>query len=260
MIAVEPELVTSLGRDDFFQHLSNALGRMLPVDHVTLFVFDHSFVPHFVAGTSREEGKITSRLSQLYEKSFYYYHDPSLKWVGQKSDEDEAIPLLHLMHAEDIKDEAYRKNIYEDNNLLDRLSLIDHENQKWFILNLYRDVDSGYFTEKEVEIVRGESCLISALVKRHLSFSVPTEWDSKTIPPIEKLEELVSGLGDELSHREIQVCARAMQGLTREGVSLDLGIKQPTVATFMKRAYAKLNISSLNELFALCLAELSKQR
>ncbi len=259
MIRIAPELVMALGRDDFFQHFSGALDRLLPVDHVTLFVFDHAFVPHFIAGTSRGEGSITSRLSQLYEKSSYYYHDPSLKWVGQKSDEDEAIPLLLQMHAEDIKDEGYRKNIYEDNGLLDRLSLIDHEKQKWFTLNFYRDVESGYFTEQDREVISVEACLISALVKRHLSFSVPTEWDAKTIPPIEKLEGLVSKLGGDLSKREIEVCARVMQGLTREGVSLDLGIKQPTVATFMRRAYTKLDISSLNELFPLCLAELSKQ-
>lgn len=260
MIDVAPELVMSLGKDDFFHHFSDSLNKLLSVDHVTLFVFDHALIPHFIDGTSRGEATITSRISQLYEKSFYYHHDPSLKWVGQNNNKNEAIPLLHQMHAVDIKDEAYRKNIYEDNGLLDRLSLIDHENQRWFILNLYRDVGSGYFSEDEVELISRDSCLISALVKRHLSFSVPSEWESKTIPPIEKLEELVAGLGDDLSKREMQVCARAMQGLTREGVSLALGIKQPTVATFMKRAYGKLNISSLNELFALCLAELSKQR
>ncbi len=259
MTAIEPELIMSLGRDDFFQHFSETLGKLLPVDHLTLFVFDNAFVPHFIAGTSRGKNSITSRLSQLYEKFFYYHHDPSLKWVGQNDKEDEGTPLLHQMHAKDIKDEAYRKNIYEDNSLLDRLSLIDHENHKWFILNFYRDVDSGNFTEKEVEIISADACLISALVKRHLSFSMPSEWEVKTIPPIEKLERLVSGLGDGLSKREIEVCARVMQGLTREGVSLDLGIKQPTVATFMKRAYAKLDISSLNELFALCLAEISKK-
>lgn len=257
---IVPELVMSLGRDDFIHRLSTLLGKLLRVDHVTLFVFDHELVPHFIGGTSRGEGTLTSRLSQLYEKSFYYHHDPNLKWIGQnnkKRKKDKGIPLLQVMHAEDIKDESYRRNIYENNSLLDRLSIIDHEKQKWFILNLYHDVETGYFTEKEINKIQKQASLLAAFIKRHLSFSPPIGWDIKTVPPIEKLENIVACLGGNLSKREIEVCARVMQGLTREAVSLDLGIKPPTVATFMRRAYSKLNISSLNELFALCLAQIS---
>lgn len=256
---VTPELVTSLGTDDFFKYFSRALGKLLPIDHVALFAFDNAFVPHFIIGDSRGEGAITSRISKLYEKKSYYHHDPSLKWVERNTKDDSSIPLLHQMHAEDIKDEAYRRNIYEDNALLDRLSLIDHDKQNWFILNFYRDVGNGFFSEQEVGLINKESCLIAAFVKRHLSLLPPIGWDDKTILPIEKLEELMAGLGGDLSKREMEVCARAMQGLTREAIALDLGVKPPTVATFMKRAYGKLSISSLNELFALCLGELSKK-
>ena len=76
-------------------------------------------------------------------------------------------------------------------------------------------------------------------------------------PSKEQLERLVAGLSDSLTDREIQVCARAILGMTGEGIGLELGIKLPTVATLKKRAYAKLNISSSNELFALCLSRLS---
>lgn len=250
----------SLGRDDFINHLEKLLGKILPVDHVALFVFDHKFIPHFICGASKGKGTITSRLSRLYEKSYYYHHDPNLKWIGKDDKQrkkDKGIPLLQLMRAEDITDQAYRKNIYENNALLERLSLIDHDRQKWFILNLYRDVESGYFSKKDIKNIQKQASLIAAFVKRHLSFSQPSGWDVKTIPSIEKLEKIVSGLGGNLSKREVEVCARVMQGQTREAVSLNLGIKQPTVATFMRRAYAKLNISSLNELFALCLARQS---
>ncbi|NOZ65153.1 MAG: helix-turn-helix transcriptional regulator [Alphaproteobacteria bacterium] len=254
---ITAELVMSLGRDDFFQQFNRALGRILPVDHITLFSYDHDFIPRFIAGASRGERSITSRLGKLYETSLYYHHDPNLKWIGKRN-KDKSIPLLQLLHAKDISNASYRKNIYEDNGLLDRLSLIDHDHQRWFVFNLYRDVESGYFSDDEVNIIQDQADLIAALVKRHLSFSPAIGWDIKTIPPIEKLENIVAGLGGNLSKREIEVCARAMQGLTREAISLDLSIKQPTVATFMSRAYAKLDISSLNELFALCLARTSQ--
>jgi len=249
----------SLGKEDFFYRLFHALGKMVYVDHVVLFAFDHEFVPRFVDGTSRDMSAITSKLSQLYEKSFYYHDDPNLKWVG-RMDNNNTAPLLQQLHAADIVNESYRKHIYEDHGLLERISVIDHDKQNWFILNLYRDVESGYFSSKEIKRLQKQAPVISALIKRHLSILPPGIWDITAVPSIEKLEVLVAGLGHNLSKREIEVCARSLQGLTREAVSLDLGVKQPTVATFMRRAYSKLNISSLNELFSLCLAQLSIRR
>jgi len=45
--------------------------------------------------------------------------------------------------------------------------------------------------------------------------------------------------------------------MTGEGIGLDIGVQPATVATLRKRAYAKLNISTLNELFALCLGQVA---
>jgi len=58
---------------------------------------------------------------------------------------------------------------------------------------------------------------------------------------------------DCLTRRERQVCERIMLGYTTTGIGLDLDIAPTSVATYRKRAYAKLSISSQNELFALCL-------
>lgn len=58
----------------------------------------------------------------------------------------------------------------------------------------------------------------------------------------------------ELTEREVAVCARSVRGLTTEGISLDLGIKITTALTYRRRAYARLNISSLQQLSLLVLA------
>ena len=54
-----------------------------------------------------------------------------------------------------------------------------------------------------------------------------------------------------LSPREVEVCIRIMLGVTSEGIGIDLGISRNTVLTYRKRAYARLNISSQNQLFRL---------
>ena len=71
---------------------------------------------------------------------------------------------------------------------------------------------------------------------------------------IETLMERLTRIETNLTQREKEVCARILLGMSSEGIGLDLGIKMQSVLTYRKRAYARLNISSQNELFALCLS------
>ena len=86
---------------------------------------------------------------------------------------------------------------------------------------------------------------------------LPSAWAGAKRPSFARLEDrikyLTSGDGAKLSNREVEVCARAVIGLSGEGIGLDLGIKTSTVATLRKRAYTKLDISSVHELFTMCL-------
>jgi len=74
-------------------------------------------------------------------------------------------------------------------------------------------------------------------------------------PSIDSLEALLRKLDPRLTRRQVQVCARALLGMTCVAVGLDLGVRVSTVVTLRRRAYSILHISSLNELFALCLAQ-----
>ena len=52
-----------------------------------------------------------------------------------------------------------------------------------------------------------------------------------------------------LTARELDVGARSLAGMTAEGTALDLNIKASSVITYRKRAYGRLGISTLYELF-----------
>ena len=56
-----------------------------------------------------------------------------------------------------------------------------------------------------------------------------------------------------LTERELDVCARLLQGMTQEGIACDLGLSLPTVKTYRNRAFSRLGIHFRNELFALAL-------
>ena len=54
-----------------------------------------------------------------------------------------------------------------------------------------------------------------------------------------------------LTGRELDVMARAIIGMTAEGTALEINIKKSSVVTYRKRAYVRLGVSSLPELFRL---------
>lgn len=58
---------------------------------------------------------------------------------------------------------------------------------------------------------------------------------------------------NDLSAREVEVCTLIMLGHSSESISLKLDLSLNTIFTYRKRAYAKLNINSQNELFRICL-------
>lgn len=62
------------------------------------------------------------------------------------------------------------------------------------------------------------------------------------------MEDRIASSFPQLTTRERQVCARSIIGVTAEGIALDLDIKQTSVLTYRRRAYARLNINSINQL------------
>jgi DNA-binding CsgD family transcriptional regulator len=218
-----------------------------------VFVFDEHVSPALACAASIGPRELAIQVGKLYMGSVYHQHDPNIELIQQEETKP-SVPMIYRLHVDDIADRDYRENIYLANNLLERVSIIDQMDGHWIIVSLYRDNPTGPFSQNDIELITKNAPLLFTLMGKHLAILPPPPWQSGTRPPKEVLEKLVATLSTDLTPREIQVCARAILGMTNNGIGLELGVKTPTVATLRKRAYAKLNISSLNELFALCLA------
>lgn len=247
-------LVSHLGKPEFPMKLLQFLGSLVPIDHLSIFIFDHQLVPRLVAAESIGELNLAKKAGREYENSFSYRHDPNTQLIKSHQGGGEG-PILMRLKADEISDSEYREKIYRRFKLLDRLSVIDQLNGRWCIINLYRDVESGEFNNQDLAYIQPLLELVSALLKNNFLQLPPSVWQATTRPTNTMLEKIIVRLDASLSQREIQVCSRALLGMTSTGIGLDLGIQPATVATLRKRAYAKLNISGLNELFALCLSK-----
>jgi DNA-binding CsgD family transcriptional regulator len=254
--------ILSLGEPDFAHALLSAMEPFVPVDHLAVAVFDNEFAAHLSAAGSRQPGNVALEAGRLYERARFYRHDPGARQLGSAN----AVggPVLSRLRASDITDPKYRREIYDRFRLLERLSLMDQVRGRWLMLNLYRSRGSEPFGEGDIACIRRVASLLTSLAGKHAALVAPAPAPAPArrgrLASIRYLEDLLAGIEGRLTPRERAVCARALAGQTVHGVASELGIKPPTVATLRRRAYSKLNISSLNELFARCMEQLARER
>lgn len=257
LLTTLPDLIRSLGHPSFADAWLKAVNVVTAADHVSLFSFDAGLHPKLVGGAARSGPVIAIDLGKIYVRHYYFW-DPNLKAMRKAGDGQKSPMLMHL-RARDIQDASYRSRIYQEHNLIERISWLGRAEMTWFSANIYREKKSGGFSETDLDVLEQATDVLCSAVERHVSLVSPAALEPGSNPPVEWMEKLVTDLGHGLTPREVQVCARALSGMTRVGIALDLGVKPTTVVTLVQRAYARINISTLNELFGLCLCSLSRQ-
>jgi DNA-binding CsgD family transcriptional regulator len=249
--------ILSLGEGDFAHALLQAMEPCVAVDHLAVVVFDDELRAHLAGAGSRQPGNAALEAGQLYERARFYQHDPGAKRLGGAG-ESGGGPVLARLRDSDITNPKYRREIYDRFRLLERLSIVDRVRNRWVMLNLYRGRGSELFRERDITAIRGLALLLIGLAGKHASLAIPATVRRGRIESIRYLDTLLAEIEGRLTLRERAVCARALAGQTVHGIASELDVKPPTVATLRRRAYAKLNISSLNELFALCMEQLAR--
>ncbi len=246
------EAILSLGEPEFAQALLRAMEPTVPLDHLAIVTFDQALAAHLVGAASRQSGNPALEAGRLYERARFYRHDPGARQLTAGG------PVLSHLRASDIADRQYRREIYDRYQLRERLSLVDRVRDRWIMLNLYRGRGSDSFGERDIAGVRESAPVLLGLAGKHTDLTAATALHSGRAESIRYLDDLLARIEPRLTPREREVCARALAGQTVQGIASELGVRPPTVATLRRRAYEKLNISSLNELFARCLEQLAR--
>lgn len=244
------EAVLALGEEGFAGALMRAIGMMLEVEHLALLRFDPDLTARLLGAASTGRGNQALEAGRLYERAGFFRHDPGMTALagGHPSE-----PMLYRLRAADIEDTRYRRDIYERFDLLERLSILDQIRGQWIMVNLYRSTGQVPFTGSEVGRMREFAALVLPLAAKHATLIATGQPATGPSPSVGFLDDLLERVDSRLSVRERAVCARALAGLTVPGIASDLKVSAATVATLRRRAYAKLGITSLNELFARCI-------
>ena len=131
--------------------------------------------------------------------------------------------------------------------LVDKLALAWWSGTTAYYANFYRFAATGRFQDRDVAVLGELADLVAALVRMHDGrhrLAEALRQDSA----LASAARLIALLSDRLTAREQEVLAALLMGTSSEGIGKALGVKPTSVATYRKRAYARLGISSQNEL------------
>jgi DNA-binding CsgD family transcriptional regulator len=245
-------VVVALGTPGMGAALLEALAPALRCAHLSAFVFDAGWMPHQVMANSLGAAPVAELAGQMADSLGLLHQDPNTQLIGAaRCGTDEVLTTRR--QASDIAPGDPVRALYSRFELADRVSLLARSGQRWFALNLYRGQQEGAFDGDTLALWRATAGLLAAMLRRHFEWQVPPAWRQPAGPDNAAMEQRLAMLPGRLSAREQQVCARALRGMSNPAIALDLGVQVSTVSTLRRRAFAKLGISTLSELFLRCL-------
>ncbi|WP_089173018.1 helix-turn-helix transcriptional regulator [Bosea sp. AS-1] len=240
ILATMPQVIESVGRPGFSAGLFDIARRFTGTEIVTAFVTAPDGIVHTLLAENRQEpGKAALDVARRYV-SRHWRADPANTIALDESSSRDCWGVR--MRANDIANPSYRSECYFSVGLSERFSLIQRRTGGTMRLSIYRGRKESFSDQEIAHLVESAPLLMAALW-RHYEAERPAE--HRALPAFQaRLAAVAPGL----SKRERDVCALIASGLTSEGIALELGVGINTVLTYRKRAYARLGISSQNEL------------
>ncbi|CAN7623717.1 MAG: helix-turn-helix transcriptional regulator [Acidovorax sp.] len=265
-------MVHRLGEPGFASGLLQDLAPVLPAASWSVYRTGHRCKPTLFMSASLGVPDTTQDCWWAY-LSGPYRHDRT--W-GRSFDEaapaESPTRLCHLTARE--VDGEHRARVYEAHGVAERVSVVEYESDgSVFAVNFYRHQHQKPFRDAHIGGFEAVAPVLLALARKHIALShsdtlAPAAWPRSgsaglALPQAEHparhgplpaslpaLRERLLRVHADFTDRELDVCARLLQGMTHEGIASDLGLGVPTVKTYRNRAFARLGIHFRNELFA----------
>nr|GAJ37954.1 hypothetical protein BDOA9_0205720 [Bradyrhizobium sp. DOA9] len=239
------DLIEHLGTPTFPAKLFRTTFDWAKASHLTAFAFEPHQRPRVVLAENTGMAPIARGVADQYCRD-YWRHDLANRVLPQINREGRQSWILHTQ-ASEIAHSDYRRSCYTSVSLDHRVSLIETKGNRALRINIYRSEGEG-FTNEDIQRIAERGHLLLALTRRHADYGLADRRHS-----FGYYRDRLAGVAPVLTQRETEVCAAIILGLTSEGISLELGVRLNTVLTYKKRAYARLGISSQNELMRLVL-------
>jgi DNA-binding CsgD family transcriptional regulator len=244
--------VDAIGTEKFPEYLVAALKSITDFDYSVAFAYHQNEKPislyHSFSPAER------TVFVDDYLKGPYLL-DPFFKACERRV--DSGLYRLRDIAPDRFLQSEYYRSYYVRTGLAEEICYTFHLlNDVAVVISLMRSGESQRFSAREFKLLESVVPIISSLARRHWR-DVP-DWfevesnereksDNRTI-----IESTVSTIfGPRITPRETQVVAQVLEGHSSESISRSLGISAGTVRIHRRNIYAKLDISSQQELFSI---------
>jgi len=181
-----------------------------------------------------------------------YRHCPHLSLLRTVADR----PIVRMYDPEALPSREYRRRYYGRPDVSHELLLAERVRGNIFYIGLYRGRGS-HFADGAADLLGLYAPLVINCLARHTEVNDCLHpralWHRASTDRIRallpRLYESLLACPSRLTRREAEICAHVMVGFSSEAIGARFGISVATVKTHRKRAYAKLGITSQNELF-----------
>lgn len=231
--------------------------RTLDISSCSAFCFEDSRQPYpvILEGAGPQRRSQTKLLGSDYVEGGFR-HDPQFRHLFAVTDIE-----IRLVQPSDIDDPSFRDHYYDAPEIGSEITILAHHRAKWFNVGFYRSAEKAAFDSAAIDRAAVLAQVAVPALYRHVELqrADPDQVEAFDLMagdanPNEQLIEHLSAVllaeGHKLSPREAEICACIVLGYRTLAMSLKLGISENTICTHRKRAYAKLNITSQNELFS----------
>jgi LuxR family transcriptional regulator, activator of tox operons len=211
--------------------------------HISAFVGAANEAPRTILAEDDSDDRASRRCADFWTAKFWR-QDPVSHYIDQGATLQDGRQYGFHCEAEDIPSDEYRSACYTGVGVMERISIIEMKAEEVYRMNFYRSRDIGGFSPQDVDAIFAGADVWMALIHRH-AIGRDSKCTEKAF--VQRLKALHS----DMPQRELEVCVGIAKGISSEGIGLQLGISVNTVLTYRKRAYARLKISSQNELLRL---------
>lgn len=252
------DMVSIIGNPAFSDRFFGIVQKMLGADHCTVFVSNAGGVRTLVAeAQTQAAAERVRQLAGIYGERGYRV-DPVWNRPAAGQPETDAIRTEVIAPAQ-FEDQAYRREFYDKPNIQEELALsADVGAGRRVYASFYRERGRSRFSPQDMATLQATAPVTMQVLAKHaeITGAVLRPAAAAPIRPVsreelfQRVQEAMQDDNRLLTRREAEICTGIILGYTILGLSMNLGISVNTVATHRKRAYAKLRISSQNELFA----------
>lgn len=234
-------LIAAIGTPGFERAMLALAKQTIQCAHLTAFSVSKLRPPRVLLAVNDGDLPIARRLASKYIQD-YWSLDPANSVVANEP--RTGFGAMIRLQSDEIEDASYRRDCYRSVHLIDRLSIVRSHGRDTIRLNFYRDGPRGRFTDGDLDVVADLANLLAQVLEKHNDIRPPLSKEDR----FEQYCNRLGAIAPQLSNREIQICAEIVRGLSSQAIASKLGVSINTVLTHRKRAYARLGISSQNEL------------